>query len=134
MQSAASVTFPILGALVERASRRVGSRMVAYDDVGRSIGESGSWVRKFLGRHAVRLDADTYLAIKAAYARECARIQAEADLERARFFALGGRIDAMDPVNSGQVDVASSDPFPGGRSPAPLVAASVASVVDANRK
>lgn len=134
MQSAASVTFPILGALVERASKRVGSRMVAYDDVGRAIGESGSWVRKFLGRHAVRLDADTYLAIKAAYARECARIQAEADLERARFFALGGRIDAMDPINSGPLDMASGGAVSGGRSPAPLVAASVATVVDADRQ
>lgn len=110
MQSAASATFPILTALVERATRRAGSKMHAYADVGREIGESASWVRKFLGRQPVRLDADTYLAIRDRYARECERWEAEADLQRARFLALGGGDDAMAQSAVGRVDVGAGRP------------------------
>ncbi|MGF6247186.1 hypothetical protein ABID82_002265 [Methylobacterium sp. PvP062] len=134
MHSAASITLPILGALVERASRRAGSRMSAYDDVGRTIGETGSWVRKFLGRQPVRLDADTYLAIKAAYARECERLEAEAATERARFFALGGRLDAMASTEARSARLETSGNSSGARSPAPLVVARVAPVVDEKRR
>lgn len=130
MQSAASVTFPILGALVERAARRAGSRMSAYDDVGRSIGETGSWVRKFLGRQTVRLDADTYLAIQERYARECERWEAEAALQRARFFALGKGDDAMAQSKAGCVDVDAGRSV----SRAGRVPAVVAPVVDEDRQ
>lgn len=126
MQSAASATLPILCARVERATRRVGSKMHAYDDVGRAIGESGSWVRKFLGRQPVRLDADTYLAIQDRYARECERWEAEADLQRARFFALGRGDDAMAQSAVGRVDVGAGRPT----SRAGKVPAVVARVVD----
>lgn len=129
MHSAASVTLPILGALVERASRRAGSKMIAYDDVGRVIGESGSWVRKFLGRQQVRLDADTYLAIKAAYARECARLEAEAAMDRARFFALGGRLDAMGTGEAQQVCLEASGAPSVNRPSTSVVASRMASVV-----
>lgn len=126
MQSAASATLPILSALVERAARHVGSKMHAYDDVGRSIGESGSWVRKFLGRQPVRLDADTYLAIQDRYARECERWEAEADLQRARFFALGRGEHAMAKSTARRVDVDASRPV----SRAGKVPAVVARLVD----
>jgi hypothetical protein len=108
--------------------------MVAYSDVGRAIGESASWVRKFLGRQPVRLDADTFLAIKAAYARECERLEAEAELEKARFFALGGRIDAMDQGEAGEMGLAKGGPAPGERSSSALVAAGVASLVVEDRQ
>lgn len=96
MRTAADLTHPLLGALVDRAQQRSGSKMNAYADVARVIGETGSWVRKFLGRQTVRLDADTYLKIQAAYERECARWEAEAEMQKARFFALQGRDHAMD--------------------------------------
>jgi len=35
--------------LVDREERSTGSRMLAYEKVGRAIGASASWVRKFLG-------------------------------------------------------------------------------------
>ncbi len=37
--------------------------MTAYDAVGRRIGASGSWVRKFLGRQPVGLDGHVLLKI-----------------------------------------------------------------------
>lgn len=92
---AADATYPLLGALLDRAHKRSGSRMNAYADVARTIGETGSWVRKFMGRQRVRLDADTYLKIKHEYERECARWEAEAELQKARFFALGREDNAM---------------------------------------
>lgn len=95
MMSAAELAFPRVGALVERAQRRSGSRMAAYHDVARAIGVTGGWVRKFLGRQAIRLDADTFLQIEAAYRAECERWETEAANERARFLALGKDDDAM---------------------------------------
>ncbi|WP_149313512.1 hypothetical protein [Methylobacterium sp. P1-11] len=108
--------------------------MVAYDDVGRAIGESGSWVRKFLGRHAVRLDADTYLAIRAAYDRECARIEAEAELERARFFALGGRLDAMASSEAKPRRMAASSTVTGAGTTSAVVASEMAEMVGEDRQ
>ncbi|MGU3403387.1 hypothetical protein [Methylobacterium brachiatum] len=104
--------------------------MNAYDAVGRDIGESGSWVRKFLGRQPVRLDADTYLAIQDRYARECERWEAEADLQRARFFALGKGDDAMAQSTAQRVDVDAGRPV----SRAGRVPAVVARLVDEDRQ
>lgn len=109
MQTAASIAMPMVGALVERASKRVGSRMAAYNDVGRSIGESGSWVRKFLGRQPVRLDADTWEAIKARYEQECQKWETEAELQKARFFALRGRNNAMAQAQTYQTQAQRMD-------------------------
>ncbi|CAO4145605.1 hypothetical protein [Methylorubrum extorquens] len=41
--------------------------MLAYEAVGRTIGTTASWVRKFVGDQPVRLDADTFLRIRATY-------------------------------------------------------------------
>lgn len=119
MQRAADATFPLVGALVERAERRVGSRMAAYADVARAIGSTGSWVRKFLGRQPVRLDADTYLNIQALYDAECRRWEAETETQRARFFALGRGPDAMGEGEAERVVMAQSGGSRGcGRTPA----------------
>jgi hypothetical protein len=134
MQRAADISMPLVGALVDRARYRAGSRMIAYSDVGRAIGESASWVRKFLGRQPVRLDADTFLAIKAAYVRECERIEAEAELERARFFALGGRLDAMASGQGQQDGLEKGGETSGRRSPSPVVASGVASTLVEERR
>lgn len=130
MQTAADETFPLLGLLVERAQAQSGSRMNAYADVARSIGASGSWVRKFLGRQPVRLDADTYRNIKALYAAKCARWDAEAELQRARFFALGKGDDAMAQITTERLDVDASRHASRNGSQAAVVAP----LVDANRQ
>lgn len=130
MRSAADATYPLLGALVDRAQRSGGSRMTAYADVARSIGETGSWVRKFLGRQRVRLDADTYLKVQAEYERQCVRWEAEAEAQKARFFALRGSDDAMAKSTTERVAVEA-----GGRPPrAGRTAAVVAPVVGEGRR
>lgn len=102
---AAEETYPKLGALFEVARSRGSDKMTAYEQVGRAIGQTGSWVRKFLGRQRSNLDADTYLSIKDAYERECARWDAEAELQKARFFALQGRAHAMAEKKAASLDV-----------------------------
>ena len=98
MQTAANLASPLVGALVRHAERRTGSRMLAYETVGRAIGTTASWVRKFIGNQPVRLDADTFLRIRATYQANCDRWDAQADEDRAAFFALGEPHDAMDSV------------------------------------
>ncbi|MBB2965033.1 hypothetical protein [Methylobacterium sp. R2-1] len=90
MQTAANLANPLVDALVRHAERRTGSRMLAYEAVGRMIGTTASWVRKFVGNQPVRLDADTFLRIRASYQANCDRWDAQADEDRAAFFALGG--------------------------------------------
>ncbi|SFL18060.1 hypothetical protein [Methylorubrum salsuginis] len=98
MQTAANLANPLVGALVKHAERRTGSRMLAYEAVGRTIGTTASWVRKFIGNQPVRLDADVFLRIRATYQANCDRWDAQADEDRAAFFALGEADDAMDSV------------------------------------
>jgi hypothetical protein len=98
MTSAVSKAQPWVAALVELDELRSGSRMNAYENVARAIGVTASWVRKFLGNQPVRLDADVYLGIEARYRAACARWDAEAELQKQRFFALGGGdVNAPDP-------------------------------------
>lgn len=128
MRSAADDTYPLLGALVEKAQQRSGSKMNAYADVARAIGETGSWVRKFMGRQRVRLDADTYLSIQAEYERQCARWEAEAQTQKARFFALRERNDAMAKTETVSLDVETSGRKRGARAAAAVVAPVVGEV------
>lgn len=74
---------PKLSKLVRLAQAGTGSKMTAYDAVGRRIGASGSWVRKFLGRQPVGLDGHVLLNIGTAYARLCTSIEAAADAAEA---------------------------------------------------
>lgn len=130
MQSAANLTSPMLDALVRHAEQRTGSRMLAYDRVARSIGATSSWVRKFLGNQPVRLDADTFLRIHATYQANCDRWDAQADEDRAAFFALGREDDGMDQGANESLPVEpSAGASQGGRAPAV-----VAQVVDQSPK
>ena len=122
MQSAADLTSPMLDALVRHAERRTGSRMLAYDTVARTIGATGSWVRKFLGNQPVRLDADTFLRIHATYQANCDHWEAQADEDRAAFFALGRGDDAMDSSSDTSRDVEPRAASEGGRQTSALVA------------
>jgi hypothetical protein len=122
MQTAANLANPLVDALVRHAERRTGSRMLAYEAVGRTIGTTASWVRKFIGNQPVRLDADTFLRIRATYQANCDRWDAQADEDRAAFFALGGGDDAMDQGPDARLDVAEGSQAARGR-PAPAVVA-----------
>jgi len=78
------------GDLVRRAEYRSGSRMSAYEYVGKAVGGSGSWLRKLISSQPVTLHAHQYLNISRLYARLCASIEASAaaaDLEAAEITA-----------------------------------------------
>lgn len=78
------------GDLVRRAEYRSGSRMSAYEYVGKAVGGSGSWLRKLISSQPVTLHAHQYLNLSRLYDRLCARIDASAataDLEAAEFTA-----------------------------------------------
>nr|WP_245438978.1 hypothetical protein [Methylorubrum zatmanii] len=122
MQTAANLANPLVDALVRHAERRTGSRMLAYEAVGRTIGTTASWVRKFVGNQPVRLDADTFLRIRATYQANCDRWDAQADEDRAAFFALGGGDDAMDQSPDARLDVAEGSEAARGRQAAAVVA------------
>ena len=76
-------TLPKLSALVRLAQSSMGSKMAAYDAVGRRIGASGSWVRKFIGRQDTGLDGHVLHNIRTAYERLCTSIEAAADAAEA---------------------------------------------------
>ncbi|MEE7505195.1 hypothetical protein [Methylobacterium mesophilicum] len=76
-------TLPKLSALVRLAQSSMGSKMAAYDAVGRRIGTSGSWVRKFMGRQGTGLNGHVLHNIRAAYERLCTNIEAAADAAEA---------------------------------------------------
>jgi hypothetical protein len=76
-------TLPKLSALVRLAQTSMGSKMAAYDAVGRRIGASGSWVRKFMGRQDTGLDGHVLHNIRTAYERLCTKIEAAADAAKA---------------------------------------------------
>lgn len=122
MQTAANLANPLVGALVRHAERRTGSRMLAYEAVGRTIGTTASWVRKFVGNQPVRLDADTFLRIRATYQANCDRWDARADEDRAAFFALGREDDAMDQVTDTSVVLEESADAARGQRASALVA------------
>jgi hypothetical protein len=87
-----------LNALIERESRRVGSRTVAFENVARMIGASSSWIRKFLTYEdavaAPRMPL--FENIRAAYNNICERIEADNRADEARLQALRGSLNAVD--------------------------------------
>lgn len=84
---------PFAAELVARVERQTGSRMAAYERVASTVGVSARWLRKLIGRQPIELAAHEYLNIVAAYRSLCERIEAEAELERARAAALRRQAD-----------------------------------------
>ena len=122
---AQDAVLPKLTALVRLAQSGTGSKMTAYDAVGRRIGASGSWVRKFLGRQPVALEGHVLLNIGAAYARLCSSIEAAADAAEASNALLREELHAAlqadhpaDPRTPGGAPAAGAAPRRPGRSPA----------------
>jgi len=99
MSSAAlmSTTRSALGALVERETRRTGSRTVAYEIVAQSVGASSSWVRKFLAKsEEVKEPRITlFQNIRASYENLCNRVEQENRNDELRLMLIKGEIDAV---------------------------------------
>jgi hypothetical protein len=113
---------PIVASLVDLAQRRAGSRMTAYHDVARSIGQSASWVRKLVGRQPVAIERHVFENIANAYRSACQRIEAERDLERARFLALGKVLHEIDQGGATEMGMAKRGGSPNARPADPVVA------------
>lgn len=71
-------------ALIEREERRVGSRMVAYENVAQTVGASAEWLRKFIGPNYDAKEPKMTLGfnIMTVYRRVCERVEQAADSER----------------------------------------------------
>jgi hypothetical protein len=95
--SSVALTRSALGAMVERESRRVGSRTVAYENVARMIGASSSWVQKFLAdRGEVSEPRITLFEnIRQAYNNICERIEADNRADEQRLRILRGQMNAV---------------------------------------
>lgn len=92
-----STTRNALGALVEREERRTGSRTRAYENVGRSVGISSSWVRKFLAKSEEVKEPriSLFQNIRASYEILCSRVELENRADELRLKAIKGEIDAV---------------------------------------
>ncbi len=63
-------------ALVSKAETATGSRMLAYEQVGQTVGASGMWVRRFIKKYeGVGLDWVVGQNIIARYAAICNRVE-----------------------------------------------------------
>jgi hypothetical protein len=105
-----STTRSALGALVERETRRVGSRTLAYEIVAQSVGSSSSWIRKFLSKSVEVKEPRITLFqnIRANYENLCNRVEQENRNDELRLRLIKGEIDA---VTEGFVaQAASQDP------------------------
>jgi len=92
-----STTRSALGALVERETRRTGSRTLAYEIVAQSVGSSSSWIRKFLSKsEEVKEPRITlFQNIRASYENLCSRVEQENRNDEQRLMLIKGEIDAV---------------------------------------
>lgn len=107
--SSVALTRSALGAMVERESRRVGSRTVAYENVARMIGASSSWVKKFLAdRGEVSEPRITLFEnIRQAYNNICERIEADNRADEQRLRILRGQMNAVTEGSDAKTDTES---------------------------
>lgn len=99
MSQTAALTREAASILVRDAERKTGSRMTAYETVGRSIGTSAGWLRKFIaGREAKEPGLSTGLKILNQYSRFCDRVGAEIENEKAKALALKRQVDAIGEI------------------------------------
>lgn len=78
-------------ALVEREERRLGSRMLAYETVSRTVGMSSDWLRKFVSNNVKEPGLTVGFNLIVAYRRICERAERAAEQER----QLRDEIDAF---------------------------------------
>ena len=92
-----STTRSALGAMVEKEARRVGSRTVAYENIGQMIGASASWIRKYLADRGGVAEPRTPLFqnIRVAYSNLCERVEQQNRNDELRLRAIGKNLDAI---------------------------------------
>jgi len=90
--------------LIRHEQDRTGSRMNAYRAVARSIGWSKAKLQKLIGRQPFALHAHELLNLSQAYERLCARIEAQAAIERLRATQARERTSASLASNPRMVD------------------------------
>lgn len=83
--------------LVERETRRVGSRSVAYEIVAQTVGSSASWIQKFLrdSGEVKEPRITLFLNIRAAYDQHCERIEKENEQDELRLRVPKGQMHAV---------------------------------------
>lgn len=79
-----------------REKARGGGKMVAYRTVGRQVGRSSSWVRRFLAEVDVGLSYEVWCRIRAAYIAYCERIEAEAEAAKNRAAVLRAQANELE--------------------------------------
>ena len=90
---------------VAREERMTGSRMAAYKIVAQQVGASPSWLRKFIhGDEAKQPNWTVGWNLLTAYERLCARVEQNAENERAITRALERKIHAATCGALGLVD------------------------------
>ena len=87
--------YPLVAEMVRDQQQLLGSRMGAYDIVGRWLGVGPTWVRRLIGRQAVAVSGDRLLAITAAYRNHCGRVERRAAESRAATARRWEEIDAL---------------------------------------
>lgn len=94
-----TTTKTALRALIEREAHRVGSRTVAFENVARMVGASSSWIRKFLTYEDAVAEPriSLFYNIREAYNTICERIEADNRADEARWQALRGSLNEIDP-------------------------------------
>lgn len=99
--SSAALTFATKSALkllIERETRAVGSRTVAYENVAKIIGTSSSWIRKFItyDDKVAAPRVPLFQNIAAYYDSICTRVEQEQQKERDQIAKLRDELHAFD--------------------------------------
>jgi hypothetical protein len=83
MDGVAGITRNMASALVDREERRTGSRMVAYENVARTVGTTSTWLRIFISTNGANEPRITLgFNIIEVYRRVCERVEQAGDRER----------------------------------------------------
>jgi hypothetical protein len=83
---------PCAEALVERARRRLGSKMEAYRYVAEANGISVTWLRKFLSEEPMSIEAHKGFSLLISFLEMCDQLEQDLELERKRIAELKSRI------------------------------------------
>lgn len=91
-----SLTRNALTELVSKEEKRVGSRMLAYENIARAIGSSASWVRKFISNSEEVKEPRLTLFqnIRASYENLCSRVEEENRSDERRLMLIKGELNA----------------------------------------
>lgn len=91
-----SLTRNALTELVSKEEKRVGSRMLAYENIARTIGSSASWVRKFISNSEEVKEPRLTLFqnIRASYENLCSRVEEENRSDERRLMLVKGELNA----------------------------------------